>query len=146
MVDKFTQKKRSSIMSRVKGKDTQPEKAVRSVLHRMGYRFSLYRSDLPGKPDIVLSRHKKLIFVHGCFWHGHKGCERSKRPSTNVEFWNRKLSANIKRDSQSVRDLKRQGWKVLIVWACQIRNTDRLHQTLTSFLEKSDVRSYAEKI
>ena len=146
MVDKFSRKKRSSIMSRVKGKDTQPEKAVRTILHRMGYRFRLYRSDLPGKPDIVLSKHKKIIFVHGCFWHGHKGCERAGRPSTNVEFWNQKLSANIKRDSQSVRDLRKQGWKVLIVWACQIRNADRLHRTLTSFLERSDVRAHAEKI
>jgi len=100
----------------------------------MGFRFRINRADLPGKPDIVLPRHKKIVFVHGCFWHGHKGCRRSARPSTNVEFWDRKLSGNIKRDQRLKRKLERDGWRVLIVWSCETRNTDRVKSKLTTFL------------
>ena len=121
-------------MSRVKGHNTQPERLVRSLIHKMGFRFRINRADLPGKPDIVLPRHKKIVFVHGCFWHGHKGCRRSARPSTNVEFWDRKLSGNIKRDQRLKRKLERDGWRVLIVWSCETRNTDRVKSKLTTFL------------
>lgn len=138
LADNFSQNKRSFIMSRVKGRDTQPERAVRSVLHKMGHRFRLHRNDLPGKPDIVLPKHKKVIFVHGCFWHGHKECNRSARPSTNVEFWDRKLSGNIERDRRNLKRIKREGWKALVVWGCQVKSTDRLRGRLLKFLAESD--------
>jgi len=106
MTDVFSQEKRSWIMSRVKGRDTKPEILVRSFIFRMGFRFRLHRRDLPGTPDIVLPRHGKVIFVHGCFWHGHKRCPRSKRPTTNENFWNKKLDGNIKRDKRYRRELE----------------------------------------
>ncbi|HDP34827.1 MAG TPA: DNA mismatch endonuclease Vsr, partial [Candidatus Hydrogenedentes bacterium] len=94
MVDIFTKEHRSHIMAQIKGKDTKPEKAVRSILHRMGYRFRIHVSFLPGKPDIVLARHRKVIFVNGCFWHGHKRCRRGTIPETNTDFWIRKIVSN----------------------------------------------------
>lgn len=124
-------------MSRIKGQDTRPEKAVRTILHNMGYRFRLHRRDLPGKPDIVLPKYRKIIFVHGCFWHGHKRCERSIRPTTNVEFWDRKLSGNIERDKRNIRSLRRAGWKVHIVWGCQTKSVDRLERKLLEFLAEA---------
>lgn len=102
-------------MSRVKGRDTKPEMLVRSLVHRMGFRFRVHRRELPGNPDIVLPRHGKAIFVHGCFWHGHKRCSRSKRPKTNKTFWNNKIDENIERDKRFRRELRRMGWKVLVV-------------------------------
>src|SRR5215813_14226357 len=105
MTDMFAPPERSRIMSRVKDRDTAPEKRVRSILHRMGYRFGLRSAKLPGKPDIVLTRHKKVVFVHGCFWHGHEGCRRSARPESNVEFWNRKIDGNIARDAKVRQEL-----------------------------------------
>ena len=121
-------------MSRIRGRDTKPEIKVRKILHRMGYRFRLYVRKLPGNPDIVLSRHKKIIFVHGCFWHGHQGCPKSRRPATNVEFWNEKISGNIKRDNENLVKLAGLGWKTLVVWECETKNTDQLVEKLTIFL------------
>ncbi|MEW6531668.1 MAG: very short patch repair endonuclease [Thermodesulfobacteriota bacterium] len=121
-------------MSRVKGRDTKPELMVRSFVHRMGYRFSLHRRDLPGNPDIVLPRLGKVIFVHGCFWHGHKRCRRSKRPTTNKSFWDTKLDSNIKRDKRFRRELSRMGWSVLVVWQCETRDPDALLRKLEKFL------------
>lgn len=122
-------------MSRISGKNTKPEIVVRSLLHRLGYRFRLHRKDLPGKPDITLPKHKKIIFVHGCFWHGHTGCLRSKRPSTNKEFWREKLDKNIERDKVAVNALEQLGWSVLTVWTCEIKEKDKLKTKLLSFLE-----------
>ena len=134
MTDVFSKEKRSWIMSRVKGHDTKPEIMVRSVIHRMGFRFRIHRRDLPGNPDIVLPRHGKVIFVHGCFWHGHKHCSRSKRPTTNEEFWNRKLDGNIERDKRFRETLRRMGWKVLVVWECETRKHEALLRKLERFL------------
>jgi len=134
MTDVFSTQKRSWIMSRVKGRNTKPEILVRSFLHRMGCRFRIHRRDLPGNPDIVLPRHGKVIFVHGCFWHGHKCCPRSKRPTTNKSFWNEKLDGNIKRDERFRRTLRRMGWKVLVIWQCETRDPDRLLHKLERFL------------
>ena len=134
MVDVFTREKRSWIMSRVKGRDTRPEILVRSFVHRMGYRFRIHRRELPGNPDIVLARHRKVIFVHGCFWHGHKGCSRSRRPTTNENFWNSKLNGNIKRDRLNCRELRRMGWKVLVVWECETKASELLLGKLERFL------------
>jgi len=133
-MDVFDKKKRSQIMAKIKGKDTKPEKTVRSLLHKMGYRFRLHRSDLPGNPDIVLPKHRKVIFVHGCFWHGHKNCPRSKRPATNKKFWNEKLSKNIKRDIFNQKKLKEMGWLTLIIWECEMKEFKNLQLKLESFL------------
>jgi DNA mismatch endonuclease (patch repair protein) len=134
MSDVFPKEKRSWIMSRVKGRDTKPEILVRSLVHRMGFRFRLHGRDLPGKPDIVLPRHGKVIFVHGCFWHGHRRCLRSKRPTTHKRFWNRKLDQNIERDERFRRMLRRMGWRVLVVWECETRKQEKLLRKLERFL------------
>lgn len=117
-------------MSRISGKNTKPELIVRSLLHNLGYRFRLHRIDLPGKPDITLPKYKKVIFVHGCFWHGHKGCKRSRRPTTNEKFWNKKLAGNMERDKRYYRDLRAMGWQILIVWECDTKNTEKLMHKL----------------
>ena len=134
MTDVFTPEKRSAVMSRVKNRDTAPEILVRSLLHRMGYRFRLQVKDLPGTPDIVLPKYRSVIFVHGCFWHGHEGCPRSQRPQANAEFWNEKIGKNMARDEKAQDDLRAIGWRVLIVWQCRTRKTDELRQTLEEFL------------
>ena len=130
----FSKEKRSWIMSRVKGRDTKPEILVRSLVHRMGYRFRIHGRELPGNPDIVLPRHGKVIFVHGCFWHGHNRCPRSKRPTTNKSFWNKKLDGNIKRDRRFRRSLVLKGWRILVVWQCEKSDPDRLLRKLERFL------------
>lgn len=134
MSDVFSVEKRSWIMSRVKGLDTKPELLVRSMVHRMGLRFRVHRRDLPGNPDIVLPRHGKVIFVHGCFWHGHTRCARSKRPTTHMRFWNKKLDANIERDERFRKELRRMGWKVLVVWQCETNKPEKLLTRLERFL------------
>jgi len=134
-MDVFSREKRSQIMSRVSGKNTKPEILVRSLLHNMGYRFRLHRKDLPGKPDITLPKHNKVIFVHGCFWHGHTDCPRSKRPTTNKIFWREKLDKNRERDKVSIDNLKELGWGVLVVWTCEVKDTFKLKNKLLSFLE-----------
>lgn len=123
-------------MSRVKGRDTKPELLVRSIVHRLGYRFRLHEKRLPGRPDVVLPRHRKVIFVHGCFWHGHKGCRRAARPSTNREFWDKKLDGNIARDRANIGALRRAGWKVLVIWQCAMKDRGRLEKTLGKFLSE----------
>lgn len=136
MTDRFSPEKRSEIMSRVKNKDTKPEIAVRSILHRMGYRFRIHRSDLPGKPDIVLPKYGAVVFVNGCFWHGHKGCSRAARPSSNKSFWNKKIDRNKKRDLVVSKGLKSKGWRVLTIWQCQIRDEAALKERLRGFLNQ----------
>lgn len=118
--DMFTADERSRVMSRVKNKDTRPELMVRSLLHRMGYRFRLHRRDLPGSPDIVLPRHRTVIFVHGCFWHRHPGCRRATTPKNNHEYWERKFNRNKDRDEKANAALEERGWKVLTVWECEV--------------------------
>jgi DNA mismatch endonuclease, patch repair protein len=134
MTDVFTKEMRSRIMSRVKGRNTKPEILVRSTVHRMGFRFRLHRRDLPGNPDLVLPRHGKVILVHGCFWHGHKRCARSKRPTTNHAFWNKKLDGNMERDKKFRRMLVQMGWKVLVIWECETRKPVSLKRKLENFL------------
>lgn len=134
MPDVFSPKTRSTIMSRIKGRDTNPERIVRSIIHRMGYRFRLHAKELPGKPDIVLPKHKKLVFVNGCFWHGHKGCKRAKIPATNTTFWLKKINSNIARDKKKLKELKKLGWKPLVVWQCQLRDKQELTMSIRNFL------------
>lgn len=122
MPDILTPERRSKLMSKVKGKDTDIEKIVRSALHRRGLRFRKHASYLPGKPDIVLPKYRTVIFVHGCFWHGHENCKRGKLPETRQEFWKRKIEGNVKRDKDNVRALEDMGWHVLLVWECSIKH------------------------
>jgi DNA mismatch endonuclease (patch repair protein) len=135
MTDVYSRRKRSEIMSRVKNKNTAPELFVRSALHRMGYRFRLQGSGLPGNPDIVLPRHKKVVLVHGCFWHGHSGCGRGERPSTNTRFWRAKIATNMARDKRVVNQLRRTGWGVLTVWQCQTTRNGSVQRRLRKFLK-----------
>lgn len=120
MVDRLTKEKRSWNMSRIRGKNTKPELIVRSMLHRMGYRFRLHREDLPGKPDIVLPKYKTVIFVHGCFWHRHKKCKYAYNPKSRKTFWQKKFNENVKRDRKRQNELKRLGWRVIVIWECQV--------------------------
>jgi DNA mismatch endonuclease (patch repair protein) len=121
-------------MASVRQRGTKPEMAVRSMLHRMGFRFRLYRNDLPGTPDIVLPMHKLAIFVHGCFWHQHAGCRLSKRPSSNRVYWEGKLDENVLRDRKKEDELSRQGWRVAVVWGCETKNADALKERLASIM------------
>ena len=107
-------------MSRIRSKNTKPELVVRMVLHRLGYRFSLRRKDLPGTPDIVLAKHKAVIFVHGCFWHRHARCRLATKPKSRAAYWRAKFERNVKRDARVRRALRKLGWKVLAVWECQV--------------------------
>lgn len=125
-MDHVTRERRSAIMAAVASKDTRPEMAVRRVLHRLGYRFRLHRTDLPGRPDIVLPKHRVCIFVHGCFWHRHDGCKKSSTPKSNVAFWETKFARNTQRDAEAVAALKALGWNVSIVWECETRQPDQL--------------------
>lgn len=118
-MDRITKEQRSRNMSAVRAKDTKPEKRVRSALHKIGFRFSLHHNDLPGKPDLVLPRYKTVIFVHGCFWHGHN-CAKGKLPTTNVQFWQEKLSGNAERDRKNQKTLKEAGWNLFIIWECEL--------------------------
>lgn len=120
-------------MSLVKGRDTKPERLVRTIAHKMGYRFRLHRADLPGKPDIVFPGRRAAVFVHGCFWHGHR-CRRGKLPASNVAFWKSKIDGNKKRDATAIRALHRGDWRTLILWQCQLK-PDRTAKKLQSFLE-----------
>ena len=106
-------------MSRIRGKDTTPEMVVRSMLHRMGYRFRLHARDLPGRPDIVLPKYRTVVFIHGCFWHRHKGCRNSTTPTNNRRFWVEKLEGNAARDKVRAQALRKLGWRVMVVWECE---------------------------
>lgn len=133
-MDKFDKATRSWIMGRIKNKETSPEVAVRSIVYNLGYRYRINRADLPGNPDIVLPKYHKIIFVHGCFWHGHKKCSRATRPNTNKDFWNKKLDVNIIRDNKNIKLLRELGWDVLVIWQCQIKDEQRVRILLKNFL------------
>lgn len=121
-------------MARVKAANTRPELQVRSMLHRLGYRFRLHRKGLPGKPDIVFPSRRTAIFVHGCFWHQHPGCKNAMRPISNTTYWNAKLDSNTMRDRQNLQDLRALGWRVVVVWECELKDMERLARRLHSFL------------
>ncbi|RJQ27687.1 DNA mismatch endonuclease Vsr [Candidatus Parcubacteria bacterium] len=135
MPDIYSKEKRSQIMARVRSSGTKPELTVRQIAHALGYRFRLHRRDLPGKPDIVFPRYRRLILVHGCFWHGHDGCTKARRPVMNSEFWDRKLSRNRKRDTENAEALRRAGWRILVVWECETKERERLATKIFHFME-----------
>ncbi|WP_202967921.1 very short patch repair endonuclease [Chryseobacterium kwangjuense] len=119
-MDIWSKEKRSEVMSKIRGKNTKPEMILRSQLFMKGFRFRIHKKDLPGKPDIVLPKYKTVIFVHGCFWHYHKDCREGRIPSTNSKFWQEKLSKNIDRDEKYIKELQQLGWKVIVIWECEI--------------------------
>lgn len=134
--DMFNPQKRSEIMSHIRSKNTKCEMVVRKYLHRLGFRFRLHDSKLPGKPDIVLPKYKKVIFVHGCFWHAHEGCKYCRGTKSNPEYWIPKIQRNVERDKQVVNKLMSAGWKVDVVWECELRKNaeKRLDQLVHSIV------------
>jgi DNA mismatch endonuclease (patch repair protein) len=136
MVDTLSQKARSERMARVRGKNTKPEMLVRRLVHGMGFRYRLHGKDLPGRPDLVFSSRKKIIFVHGCFWHRHSDscCKLARWPKSRLDFWRPKLEANAARDGVIEDELKQAGWKVLTVWECELKDQNVLKARLEEFL------------
>ena len=126
MTDSVSPKKRSEIMRSVGSQNTRPEVATRRLLHGLGYRFRIHRRDLPGTPDIVFPSRKKVIFVHGCFWHQHDGCSKARMPKSRTHFWEEKFRRNRARDVRNVSDLREVGWMAAIVWECEIKRPTRL--------------------
>jgi len=133
-MDKFTKEQRSYIMRQVKSRDTKPELVVRSLAHKLGYRFRLHRRDLPGVPDLVFVSRRKVIFVHGCFWHGHHCARGDRQPKSNCDYWQKKIAKNKERDRLHRRQLRGLGWDVLVIWECQLRDENKLAQKLINFL------------
>lgn len=125
MADVLTPAQRHLNMSHNRGKDTKPELLVRQYLHRRGLRFRLHTKELPGKPDIVLSKYKTVVFVHGCFWHRHPGCRYTTTPATRVDFWANKFSRNVANDERQQAELTSMGWKVLTIWECELKKAVR---------------------
>ena len=134
MTDNISKERRSANMRAVRSRDTKPEIRVRQIAHRLGYRFRLHRHDLPGKPDLAFPSRKKAIFVHGCFWHQHDCRLGQKQPSTNRDYWLPKLARNVERDAENQTRLAQLGWKALIVWECEIKNTSALGDRIRAFL------------
>jgi DNA mismatch endonuclease (patch repair protein) len=133
-MDKLSPERRSANMRRIRSKDTSPELALRKLIHGLGYRFRLHRKDLPGKPDLVFPSRRKVIFVHGCFWHQHRGCIDGRMPKSNTSYWLPKLANNKTRDKKNRSRLARLGWKSLVIWDCQTRDGKKLKQQLKAFL------------
>jgi len=134
-VDSLTPAQRSERMSRIKGKNTKPELIVRSLIHRMGYRYRLHGKGLPGRPDLVFTGRRKVIFVHGCFWHRHEGCRLARLPKSRLDFWRPKLEANAERDKEVERRVTELGWKILIIWECEVKNEAALAPRVRAFLD-----------
>ncbi|KRQ99308.1 very short patch repair endonuclease [Bradyrhizobium valentinum] len=136
-MDNLTPDRRSENMRRIKSTGMKPEMLVRRMVHGLGYRYRLHRKDLPGKPDLVFGPRRKVIFVHGCFWHGHErdGCLDARRPKSNTGYWNPKLTRNKERDAERIAALQANGWDVLVVWECETRNDKALRARLGQFLK-----------
>ena len=142
MADKIEKHRRSANMAKIRSKDTTPELKVRRILHKLGYRFRIHRTDLPGKPDIILPKHRVAIFVNGCFWHRHPDCREASRPKTNSQYWETKLNRNVERDVQNHSLLAEDAWKVIVFWECEIEQSDVKSAELIQFriLEHSSVK------
>jgi DNA mismatch endonuclease (patch repair protein) len=141
MVDSLTPAQRSWNMSRIRSVHTKPERRVRSLLHSLGFRFRLHRNDLPGRPDIVLTRYRTAIFVHGCFWHQHRRCKEATTPKSRIPFWTAKLQANVKRDRKRRVELQHQSWNVVVVWECELKDEQRLARRLSTAIHRFSARS-----
>jgi DNA mismatch endonuclease (patch repair protein) len=136
MADVHNKEIRSKNMAAIKGKNTKPEMLVRKFLHAHGYRYKLHDKSLPGKPDIVLPKYKTVIFVHGCFWHGHKNCKNYVVPKTRTEWWLNKINGNIINDAKAVKALKKGGWKIITIWECRLKPST-IDKSLTAILQNS---------
>jgi|SRR3989344_7321863 len=132
-MDTISKSQRSKVMSLVRSKNTGPERYVRGILAQHGYRYRIHRNDLPGKPDIVFPGRRKIVFVHGCYWHGHK-CKLGRIPKTRIAFWTNKITGNSQRDRKNRRKLAGMGWKVLAIWECQLRDKTTVEGRLVRFL------------
>lgn len=130
MTDTMTPEQRSRCMSAIKSNDTKPEMLVRKYLHGMGLRYGLHNKKLPGSPDIVLRKYKTAIFINGCFWHGHDNCRYYRLPKSNIEFWQTKINRNRERDKRDIEALRKRGWRVIVVWECELRTKELRQQTL----------------
>lgn len=139
MVDHVDGLRRSAIMASVRSKDTTPELIVRRTIHSLGYRFRLHQRNLPGRPDIVLARHKLAILVHGCFWHRHQGCSKASTPQTHQEYWRKKFTANRARDKRVGAALRAAGWRVEIVWQCETRDKAKLRKQVAQMIRRRTV-------
>ncbi len=133
-MDNLTKEQRRICMSRIRSKNTKPEKIVRKILTQFGLRYRLHNTKLPGKPDIVISRIKTILFVNGCFWHQHKGCKRRAIPKANTEYWSKKLKRNVEKQKEDIKLLKKDGWKVYIIWECETKDENRLIKKLKRIL------------
>jgi DNA mismatch endonuclease, patch repair protein len=133
-MDKLSAERRSANMRQIRSHNTAPELLLRRMLHRAGYRFRLHRKDLPGKPDLVFPRRRKVIFVHGCFWHQHPGCREGRIPQSRREYWEPKLARNRQRDEAAYTSLKEHGWEALVVWECELKDTSAAMRTTQRFL------------
>lgn len=134
-MDRITSAERSAQMSLVKSKNTGPELLVRRLAHSLGYRYRLHGAKLPGKPDLVFARRKKVVFVHGCFWHRHAGCRKATTPATHLDYWLPKFERTVERDQQNIERLSALGWSALVVWECELKDLNALGQRLKAFLD-----------
>lgn len=139
-MDILAPEQRSVLMSRIRGKGTKPELAVRRIAHGLGFRFRVHRRDLPGSPDLVFPRLRKVIFVHGCYWHRHPGCRYAYSPKSNISFWYAKFDANVARDRLAIVELEKLGWEILIVWECETKDEDKLARSLATYLKTNTIR------
>lgn len=137
MTDRISPERRSENMRRICSKDTNPEIELRAIVHSLGYRFRLHRDNLPGKPDLVFPSRRKVIFVHGCFWHQHSRCKEGRIPASRRDYWLPKLTKNRERDSAVRHALRNKGWKILTVWECQLKSKQAISKSVTRFLSVS---------
>ena len=135
MADTLTKEQRSARMALIKAKDTKPELLVRRLVHGLGYRYRLHKKGLPGRPDLVFGWRKKVIFVHGCFWHQHLNCRYARMPKSKTGYWSEKLTGNRERDVANVRRLESMGWRSLIIWECELKNLPKITKKIADFLE-----------
>lgn len=135
MVDTLTKRERSQRMALIRSKNTKPELAVRRLVHDMGFRYRLHGTKLPGRPDLVFPPRHKAIFVHGCFWHRHRGCKLARIPKSRVSFWKEKLEGNQQRDARNIAQMRRLGWTSLVIWECQLGRVESLSRRIRKFME-----------
>lgn len=143
MTDRISKERRSANMARIRSQDTKPELAVRRLLHSLGYRYTLQNHKMPGRPDILFTARRKIIFVHGCFWHQHDrgSCEANRKPKSNTEYWSPKLDRNVARDREHQKTLRCEGWELLVVWECETSDIDALRRRLTDFVGLPRIKS-----
>ena len=138
MTDILTSSERSALMSRIRGVDTKPEMFVRRTLHAMGYRFRTHVRELPGCPDLVLPKHRLVVFVHGCFWHQHGGCRYAYKPKSRIEFWTDKFARNVARDRRNEEALRDLGWRILVIWECETKDEEHVKQSLAKYIHRDN--------